>query len=103
MSWSRRQHTHRLDGDVAEVLLGDVCVLDFWSDTFFEEELQQGRVVSRGALRRRRRRPVGLGQQGLCPAVDLRGEKQLGDGRFKVLLLILVFVERLPQLHGHVF
>ena len=100
---NRAAQTYCLDGDFAEILLGDVHVLDLRRETFLDEELQQGRVVGRGPLRRRRRGPVRLGQQGLDSAVGLRGEEDLGHGRLEVLLFILVLVKRLPQLHWNIF
>lgn len=95
-------HTYRLDRGEAEVLLCDVSILDLWRETFLNEVLQQCRVVRQGALRRRLGDPVCLGQQVLSSAVEVRGEKQLRNGRFEVLLVILVFVKWLMQLHRNI-
>lgn len=43
-------HTYCLDGDVAEILLGDIYILDLRGETSLDEELQQGGVVGRGPL-----------------------------------------------------
>lgn len=92
--------SYHLDGGASEVVLGDVHILDLRGHTFLREEVQQGAVVGG---RGRGGGPVCLRKQGLSSAVDLRGDEQLGDGRFEVLLVILVLIERLPQLHRHIF
>lgn len=95
--------THRVDGVLAQVPLGDVGLLHLRAEPFLGEELQQSRVVGRGSLRRRSGALVPLSQQGLSSTVDLWGEEQLGNGRLQVLFFVLVPVQRLPELHGDVF
>ena len=41
-------------------------------------------------------------QQAVGATVELGGQQQAGDGGLEVLLLILVTVERLPQLHRYI-
>lgn len=94
---------HHPDGDTAQVLPGDISILDLRSQTRLLQQLQQSFGVSRRALRRRRRDPVHLHQQRMSSAVDLRGHQQLADGRVEVLLVVLVLVERLPHLRWDMF
>lgn len=95
--------THHPDGDTAEVLQGHLGLLDLGGQTLLLQELQQSLGVSRRPLRRRRRDPVRLQEQRVSSAVGLRGNQQLADGRFEVLLVVLVPVERLPQLRRDIF
>lgn len=87
---------------MTEVLFRDIPLLVPGSEALLGEELQEGRVVAGGPLRCSQGDPVGLGQQGLRPAVQLRGDEQLGHPGLEVLLFILVPVKWLPQLRRNV-
>lgn len=93
-------HTHHyhFDGLVSEVSVGHRPVLVFGDDASLGQQLQQGAVV----FGLRRLGLVGAQQEVVGAAVELRGLQQAADGRFEVLLLILVTVEGLTQLSGDI-
>lgn len=88
---------HHFDGHTGKVLISDGSVVALHHVYSFS-----GKAVDDRHVGLKRDRLLRLQDERADAAVKLRGQQQVNDGGLDVLLLILVCIERVPQVLGNI-